>query len=168
MLTEYDEKGQEMKDVREIAPGLENAGYPLEGVATTGQPEQKHLEQLAEAGYRTVLDLRTSEEDPGFDESETVRSAGMEYVNMPLEVKPEAFTDEVFDRARDLLADPERRPILVHCVSAVRVAPLLIPYLILDEGRSPDEAIEIASQVRPQQDELTDAAFQYADERRDS
>ena len=156
-----------MKDVREIAPGLENAGYPLEGVATAGQPEQEHLEQLAEAGYRTVLDLRTSEEDPGFDEPETVRSAGMEYMNMPLEMKPEAFTDEVFDRARELLTDPERRPILVHCASAVRVAPLLIPYLILDEGRSPDEAVGIASEVGPQKDELTDVALQYSDERRD-
>ena len=156
-----------MKDVREIAPGLENAGYPLEGVATAGQPDQEHLEQLAEAGYRTVLDLCTSEEDPGFDEPETVRSAGMEYVNMPLEMKPEAFTDEVFDRARELLTDPERRPILVHCASAVRVAPLLIPYLILDEGRSPDEAVGIASEVGPQKDELTDVALWYSDERRD-
>jgi protein tyrosine phosphatase (PTP) superfamily phosphohydrolase (DUF442 family) len=156
-----------MKDVREIAPGLENAGYPLEGIATAGQPEQEHLERLAEAGYRTVLDVRTFEEDPGFNEAETVRKAGMEYVNMPLEVKPEAFSDEVFDRARELLADPDRRPILVHCASAVRVAPLLIPYLILDEGRSPDEAVEIASRVGPQQDELTEAALYYANEKRD-
>jgi protein tyrosine phosphatase (PTP) superfamily phosphohydrolase (DUF442 family) len=139
----------------------------LEGVATAGQPEQEHLERLAEAGYRTVLDVRTLEEDPGFDESETVRNAGMEYVNMPLEVKPEAFTDEVFDRARELLADPDHRPILVHCASAVRVAPLLIPYLILDEGRSSDEAVEIASQVGPQQDELTDVALRYVNEKQD-
>ena len=156
-----------MRDVREITPGLENAGYPLEGVATAGQPEQEHLKRLAEEGYRTILDVRTQEEDPGFDESETVRSLGMEYVNMPLEVKPEAFTDEVFERARELLADPGRRPILVHCASAVRVAPLLIPYLIVDEGRSPEEAVEIASEVGPQQDELTDAALRYSDERQD-
>ena len=156
-----------MKDVREIAPGLENAGYPLDGVATAGQPEQEHLKRLAEEGYRTILDVCTQEEDPGFDESETVRSLGMEYVNMPLEVKPEAFTDEVFERARELLADPGRRPILVHCASAVRVAPLLIPYLIVDEGRSPEEAVEIASEVGPQQDELTDAALRYSDERQD-
>ena len=156
-----------MKDVREIAPGLENASYPLDGVATAGQPEQEHLKRLAEEGYRTILDVCTQEEDPGFDESETVRSLGMEYVNMPLEVKPEAFTDEVFERARELLADPGRRPILVHCASAVRVAPLLIPYLIVDEGRSPEEAVEIASEVGPQQDELTDAALRYSDERQD-
>ena len=156
-----------MKDVREIAPGLENAGYPLDGVATAGQPEQEHLKRLAEEGYRTILDVCTQEEDPGFDESETVRSLGMEYVNMPLEVKPEAFTDEVFERARELLADPGRRPILVHCASAVRVAPLLIPYLIVDEGRSPEEAVEIASEVGSQQDELTDAALRYSHERQD-
>jgi protein tyrosine phosphatase (PTP) superfamily phosphohydrolase (DUF442 family) len=156
-----------MKDAREITPELENVGYPLEGVATAGQPEHDHLERLAEAGYRTVLDVRTLEEDPGFDEAETVRNAGMEYVNMPLEVKPEAFTDEVFERARELLADAGRRPILVHCASAVRVAPLLIPYLILDEERSPDEALEIASRVGPQQDELTDAALRYANEKRE-
>ena len=60
----------------------------MEGVATAGQPEQEHLKKLAEAGYRTVLDLRTSEEDPSFDESASVRGAGMEYVHMPLEVKP--------------------------------------------------------------------------------
>jgi protein tyrosine phosphatase (PTP) superfamily phosphohydrolase (DUF442 family) len=156
-----------MRDVREITPGLENAGYPLEGVATAGQPEQEHLKRLAEAGYRTVLDVRTLEEDPGFDEAETVRNAGMEYVNIPLKVKPEAFTDEVFERVRELLADPGRRPILVHCASAVRVAPLLIPYLIVDEGRSPEEAVEIASEVGPQQDELTGAALRYANEKRD-
>ena len=156
-----------MKDVREIAPGLENAGYPLDGVATAGQPEQEHLKRLAEEVYRTILYVCTQEEDPGFDESETVRSLGMEYVNMPLEVKPEAFTDEVFERARELLADPGRRPILVHCASAVRVARLLIPYLIVDEGRSPEEAVEIASEVGPQQDELTDAALRYSDERQD-
>jgi protein tyrosine phosphatase (PTP) superfamily phosphohydrolase (DUF442 family) len=125
-----------MKDVREIAPGLEDAAYPLEGVATAGQPEQEHLEQLAEAGYRTVLDLRTSEEDPGFDESEAVRSTGMEYVNMPLEVKPEAFTDEVFGRAGELLTDPERRPIgpLCECSTGSSAADTLFD---LGRGKKP-------------------------------
>ena len=155
-----------MKDIREITPELENAAYPVEGVATAGQPGQGQLKQLAKAGYRTILDLRTPEEDPGFEESKIVRSVGMEYVNIPLEMKPEAFSDAVFDNARELIADPERRPILVHCASAVRVAPLLLSYLILDEGRSPEEAVEIASQVGPQQDELMDAALEYADKRR--
>jgi hypothetical protein len=40
------------------APGLKNASQPLESVGTAGQPEPRHLQQLAGAGYRTVLDLR--------------------------------------------------------------------------------------------------------------
>lgn len=157
-----------MKDIREIAPGLENANYPLEGIATAGQPEQEHLKQLAQAGYRTILDLRTQEEDRGFDEPKTVRDAGMEYLSIPLEVKPEAFSDQVFEQARELLTDPDRRPVLVHCESAIRVGTLLIPYLILDEERSPDEAVEIASRLGPQKEELTQVALRYADERRDA
>ena len=133
----------------------------MEGVATAGQPEQEHLEQLAKAGYRTVLDLRTSEEDPGFDESETVRGVGMEYVHMPLEVKPEAFTDEVFAQARELLADTERRPIFIHCASAVRVVPLLIPYLILDEGMTPEKVSAIAAEVGLRSNRLERAALRY-------
>ena len=57
-----------MRDVNEIAPGLENAGSPLEGVATAGQPDEEHLRSLAEAGYKTVIDLRATEEDRGLDE----------------------------------------------------------------------------------------------------
>src|SRR5215210_7868468 len=112
-----------MKDVREIAPALENAGYPLEGVATAGQPKQEHFEQLAEAGYRTILDLRTSEEDPGFDEPETVHAVGMEYVNVPLEVKSEAFTDEVFGHPRKLLSPPQFAPIHTAVARTSYVAP---------------------------------------------
>ena len=54
-----------MKNIQEIAPGLQDSGQPLEYVATAGQPEEEHLRQLAEAGYKMVIDLRTSEEDPG-------------------------------------------------------------------------------------------------------
>jgi protein tyrosine phosphatase (PTP) superfamily phosphohydrolase (DUF442 family) len=57
-----------MKDIQEIAPGIKDLGQPLEYLATAGQPEEEHLKRLAEAGYKIVIDLRTSEEDPGFDE----------------------------------------------------------------------------------------------------
>lgn len=70
--------------IHEIAPGLKNAGQPLPDVATAGQPEEEHFERLAEAGYRTVIDLRESGEDRGLDEPEAIRRAGMEYVNIPV------------------------------------------------------------------------------------
>ncbi len=134
-----------MKDVHEIAPGMANAGQPLEGVATAGQPDREQLERLAEAGYKTVIDLRTPGEPRGFDEPEIVGRAGMEYVSIP--VGHEDIDDGAFDRFRELMADQGRRPVLVHCSSANSVGALLIPYLILDEGNSPEDARDIAARV---------------------
>lgn len=149
-----------MRDIREIAPTMENAQCPLEGVATAAQPSGEHLGNMAEAGYRAVLDLRTPEEPRGLDESEAVRDAGMEYVNIP--VSPDTLDDETFGRFRELMNDPGRRPILVHCSSANRVGALLMPYLTLDEGRSTEEAARIARQIGLRSDELEQKARQYA------
>ena len=154
-----------MKEIQEIVPGLENPGQPLEYVATAGQPDEEHFEQLAEAGYKTVIDTRSAEEDPGFDEPEVVRQAGMEYVNIP--VGHETVEEETFERFRELMRDPECRPVLVHCSSANRVGALLVPYLVLDEGKSTEEAEEIATEVGLRSDELKEAALEYVSERQD-
>src|SRR5215218_8654505 len=139
-------------NIQEIAPGMKDMGQPLEYLATAGQPEEEHLKLLAEAGYKTVIDLRTSEEDPGFDESGVVQQAGMEYVNIP--VGHETIEEETFEWFRELMNDPERKPVLVHCVKANRVGALLIPDLVLDEGKTSQEAEEIASDVGLETDEL--------------
>ena len=155
-----------MKDIQEIAPGLDNPGQPLEDIATAGQPNEEHLKLLVEAGYKTVIDLRIPEEDRGLDEQEVVRQAGMEYVNIP--VGHETVEDETFERFRELMRDSERRPVLVHCSSANRVGALLVPYLILDEGKSTEEAEEVASEVGLQSEELKQAALRYTNERSES
>lgn len=148
-----------MKPIDEVAPGMANAGQPLEGVATAGQPDREQLERLAEAGYKTVIDLRTLEEPRGFDEPETVGRAGMEYVSIP--VGHEDIDDGTFDRFRELMANQGRRPVLVHCSSANRVGALLVPSLVLDEGKSTEEALEIASRVGLRSDGLKRAALRY-------
>lgn len=152
-----------MKDVRAIAPKMANAGQPLADVATAGQPEREDLEHLAEAGYKTVIDLRAPEEPRGLDEPAVVRRAGMEYVNIP--VGHEDVDDETFERFREVMIDPERRPALVHCASANRVGALLIPYLILDEGKPPEDAVRMTSEIGLRSAELKQAALRYATRR---
>ena len=150
-----------MNNIEEITPGLKDAGQPLEDVATAGQPEEEHFERLADAGYKTVIDMREPEEDRGLDEPEVVRRAGMEYVNIP--VGHEDVDDETFEWFRELMTDPERRPVFVHCSSANRVGALLIPYLVLDEGKTPEEAVEIAIEVGLKSDKLKQVALRYVD-----
>ena len=149
-----------MRDINDVAPGLANAGSPLESVATAGQPNEEHLRRLAEAGYKTIIDLRTLEENRGLDEKEAIRETGMRYVNIP--VDHEKVEDETFERFRELVRNPACRPVLVHCSSANRVGALLVPYLVLDEGKTREEALEIARQVGLRSDELEQAALRYA------
>lgn len=149
-----------MRYIAEIAPGLANAGAPLEGIATAGQPDVEHLRRLADAGYRTIIDLRPPREERGYDEPETVRRAGMRYVSLPVE--PEGPDSTVFERFRELMRDTGHRPALVHCSSANRVGALLIPYLILDEGRTEEDTLETARRVGLRSGELEQAALRYA------
>ncbi|CAN5882769.1 hypothetical protein BH18ACT11_BH18ACT11_11160 [soil metagenome] len=149
-----------MQDIREVAPDLANSGQPLPDVATAGQPEEEHFGRLGKAGYRTVIDLREPGEARGLDEPEVIRRAGMEYVSIP--VGHEDIDDGTFDRFRELMADQGRRPVLVHCSSANRVGALLIPFLVFDEGKTMQEALEVASRVGLRSDELERAALRYS------
>ncbi len=60
------------------------------------------------------------------------------------------------------MSNPEHRPMLVHCTSANRVGALLIPYLVLDKGNTPEEAVEMAPEVILKSDELKQVALRYA------
>lgn len=147
-------------DLRELVPGLVNASCPLPDVLAGGQPSPEHVDRLARAGMRTVLDTRGTGESRGFDEPAAVRAAGMEYVALPVEHG--GIPDETFDRFRALMGDPARRPMLVHCASGNRVGALMIPYLLLDEGRGAEEALALAVGCGLRSRELADAAFDYA------
>lgn len=142
------------------AEELMNGSCPLPDVAVAGQPRVEQFRRLAAAGYRTVIDLRHFSEGRGFDESAAAREAGLRYENVP--VTPQTLGAAQFDRFRALLKNPANRPAVVHCGSANRVGALLIPYLVLDEGRSADEAVEIAQRAGLRSQELAHAALGYA------
>jgi hypothetical protein len=55
---------------------------------------------------------------------------------------------------------------LLHCKSANRLSVVLIAYFVLDEGRTPAEAVEIAARAGFKCDELEEAALRYVEERR--
>jgi len=153
-------------DIRQVAPDLDYAACPLEGVATAGMPRAEHFARLAAAGYTTVLDVSAPEEARGYDEAAVVAAAGLTYVNIP--VRSYQPDDTAFDAVRALLSDPNRRPLLFHCRSANRVGGLLLPYLMLDEGRGQEEALNLAIQVGLRSQELAWAALTYVSRQADA
>ena len=138
---------------------LPNGHMPVNGILTAGQPRADQFASLAAEGIGTVIDLRPPGEPRGFDEPAAARAAGMEYHNISVVAATLAAGD--FDRVRELLRAPEKRPLLFHCASANRVGALLLPYLVLDEHRSPDEALQMAHDVGLRSDELARTAFEY-------
>lgn len=142
-----------------VAAGLANGACLLPDVATAGQPRAEHFAALADAGYRTVIDLRHPDEARGFDEAAAARAAGLRYENIP--VTAATLGAPEFDRFRALLREPDVRPALVHCASANRVGALLIPYLVLDERRTLDEALAIADEAGLRSHELAEIALRY-------
>ncbi|GAC1657382.1 MAG: sulfur transferase domain-containing protein [Gemmatimonadaceae bacterium] len=145
------------RDVAAVA--LPQGHMPLPGIVTSGQPNAGQLQELAAAGITTVIDLRAPNELRGFDEQALARASGLDYHNIP--VTAESLAPPHFDHVRDLLRSPDKRPVLLHCASANRVGAILLPYLVLDEGRTPDEALQIAHRVGLRSDEMARTAFAY-------
>lgn len=151
--------------MRSIAPGMLNGCSVSDTVATGGQPTAADLQALAGAGYRTVLDIRAPGEPRGFREPEVVEGAGMEYINFPIGHAP--LHDAAFDEFRGLLRDAARKPLLVHCASGNRVGLMMIPWLVLDEGKSPQEAVDLALRMGLSSPQLARLALDYVDRQAD-
>lgn len=133
--------------------------HALGGVLAASQPAALDLEQAQEGGVRTVVNLRHESEVTDFDEPALVRSLGLTYVSIPWSGVDE-LTDEVFDRAREVLQTAER-PLLVHCHSANRVGAVWLPWRVLDGGLSWDAALAEAEQVGLRTPALVDRARDY-------
>ncbi|MEC4982881.1 MAG: sulfur transferase domain-containing protein [Oscillatoria sp. PMC 1068.18] len=101
-------------------------------------PEQ--LQSAAKAGYRSVLNLRSPEEEGYLNEEETEAGvAGLHYANIP--VKPNAMSTELVDHICtqiDLLA----KPVLTHCKTGMRSGAIALMYIATREGMSAEAAME--------------------------
>ena len=97
---------------------------PVDGITSTGQPDEAALEVFAENGYAVVIDMRGPEEDRGMEDFRgAVEATGMKYVSFPV-VGREAIS---FDTAQKLdgLLEGMDGPVVLHCGSGNRVGAVL-------------------------------------------
>jgi uncharacterized protein (TIGR01244 family) len=109
-----------------------------------GQVTPEQLQQAAQEGFKSVLNLRSPQEE-GFlsDEQQQTEAAGLKYINIP--VKPDAMTDELADR---VLHQIERlpKPALIHCKSGMRSGAMALMYVATQQGISADRAMAMGKQ----------------------
>lgn len=116
--------------------------HAIGGLLLASQPSAADLQLAVQRGVRNVISLRHADEPVGFDERAEAGRLGLSYVVLPWNGTDE-LTDAVFDEARRLLRDSPR-PLLLHCASGNRVGAVWIPWRVLDEGVTPEQAAEEA------------------------
>jgi len=121
---------------------IPNRVEPIPGITSSGQPSAEALAALAEDGYTTVIDLRSEQEDRGFDEATTVEGLGMKYVSLPV-----AGGDGVsYANAEELdrILSEVDGPVLLHCASGNRVGALLSLRAVLN-GEDKEDAMTLGT-----------------------
>jgi uncharacterized protein (TIGR01244 family) len=122
--------------------GVEANYYAVGEYRLAGQPNEEGLDHFKADGIRTVINLRTPEELPDFDEKLAVESRGMAYVSIP--VTSQKTTDATVEKFLKGLAGAEK-PVVIHCRTAGRVSGLWAAYLALEKGVPPAEAMALAA-----------------------
>jgi len=154
-----------MSQLLDAIAGVPNACEPIAGLVTGGQPGPQHLAALKRAGCEIVVDIREPMEPQPFAASGAVRQAGLEYINIP--VGHGSLADETFEQVRATVRDlAGKKRVFVYCSSGNRVGVTLLPYFMLDQGMSEEDAVAQAMQVGMRNAGLMQQALEYVSRKR--
>jgi uncharacterized protein (TIGR01244 family) len=87
-------------------------------LSIAGQISSEELKQLAIGGFKSVLNLRSPDENGFFhDEKQEAQIVGLEYTNIPLnsQAPNQELTAEAIEAVENL-----PKPILIHCAGGAR------------------------------------------------
>ncbi len=108
-------------------------------LGTAGQPTERQIQALAEAGYEVVLNLALPTSDNALaNEGSVVTSLGMSYAQIP--VKFDAPTLGDFAAFCGLMDAFEGRRTFVHCAANMRVSAFVFLYRVLRQNIPRSEA----------------------------
>ena len=108
-------------------------------VGTAGQPRAEQFGDIANAGFKTVINLAMPDSENAIaEEGGMVTSAGMRYVHFPIDfAAPEAADARRFIAVMNALDDEK---VFVHCALNLRVSAFMYLYLRHAKGLADDAA----------------------------
>jgi uncharacterized protein (TIGR01244 family) len=107
--------------------------------SVAGQVTPTELQQAAQAGFKSVLNIRSSEEEGFLDnEAQLAQSAGLEYAHVPL--TPATANEE---QLTEIVAELDKlpKPTLIHCAGGMRASAIALISIARQEGLTPDQAL---------------------------
>jgi uncharacterized protein (TIGR01244 family) len=125
-----------------VTPSGVALAQPRPGLYVAGQPAADDWRALADAGVRTVINLRTAGELEGRDERAEVEAAGLRYVEIPV-AGAGGITAENATALNAALAagGADGQGVLLHCASGNRAGGLLAVAL-QQQGVPADQALQ--------------------------
>jgi uncharacterized protein (TIGR01244 family) len=132
-------------------------------------PVEGDLRQLAQDGFKSVVNLRASGEEnqplAPEEEGRVVRALGMKYVHYP--VKSDELSAEMVDGFREQLSALPR-PVFAHCASGKRSGAFLMMHIAAATGMTGEETIRKAEEMGFECDtpQLEQFVRTYVDEHR--
>ncbi|MGB5547748.1 MAG: sulfur transferase domain-containing protein [Polyangiales bacterium] len=142
------EKPSTPKNIDQTPPlvPIPNARVTKTGLLVGGQPSLDQLKAIAQAGYRTVITLRTDMEQGDEGEEATVERLGMKFVSIPV-AGPAGLTEDNARRLAKALEAQDALPAVLHCKSGQRVGALLGLKAFVVDRVSAAAAIDLAKSL---------------------
>jgi protein tyrosine/serine phosphatase len=109
-----------------------------DGVYRSAQPSDNDLRALKDAGFRTILNLRSSH-----SERPQAEALGFRVVEIPLKADADPPSDDEVRRFFEVVLDPAARPVLIHCaVGKDRTGAMAALHRIELDGWTNEKAVE--------------------------
>jgi protein tyrosine/serine phosphatase len=114
------------------------------GLYRGGQPGREGFEYLKKNGFKTIINLRTQN-----DEEPIVKDLGMNYVHIPISIMVwSKIPHHAIEQYFKVLGDPANYPIFFHCRrGADRTGAMASFYRIAAQGWEPRKAFDEARDI---------------------
>ena len=110
-----------------------------DGTATSGMPRAEHFREIADAGFRTVINLALPTSDDALpNEADLVTRAGMSYVHIPVLFDAPKRAD--YEKFEKVLNAVRNQPVFVHCAANMRVSAFMYLYRLRTRAAPRDSA----------------------------
>jgi uncharacterized protein (TIGR01244 family) len=114
-------------------------------LSIAGQISSEELKQLAVEGFKSVLNLRDSDENGFFhDEKQEAQIVGLEYTNIPLnsQAPNPKLTAQAIQAVENL-----PKPILIHCAGGARAGGIALIAEAIQAGLTYEEIAQKANEL---------------------
>lgn len=113
----------------------------------SGQPTEEQLKELKKQGFATVISLRGTSENAGYDEEKVAKSHSLKFFRIPIKSAKAMTPEKVNEITKTIVKNRPNGRVLVHCASGGRVGLWAGAHFKNDHGYSEADAMKVAQEI---------------------